>query len=87
MGNQSQTGTNILLSVDKIKDLIDSLPRSIFRTDAELRRKKRMANAALRHLGKFLKKLAEAEVVGCGEHARIDPPGPGDPTTIDCGQA
>lgn len=54
-GNRRQiSAINVLLSFDRIKDLITSLPQETFKEGTELAKKKKMADAAMRQLEEFL---------------------------------
>jgi len=44
---------NVLLSFEKVKDLINSLPEGTFKQGTELANKKKMADAAMRQLDEF----------------------------------
>jgi hypothetical protein len=52
---------NVLLSFDRIKDLINSLPRETFEKDTALAGKKEMADAAIRRLEEFFGILNEGQ--------------------------
>jgi len=59
MAHGEVTDKNVRLCFEKIKDLIGCLPEEIFESDAELAKKKEMADAALEPLENFLKGVTE----------------------------
>lgn len=52
---------NVLLSFDKVKDLINSLPEETFKQGTELAGKKEMADEAIRQLEEFFHILNEGQ--------------------------
>ena len=52
---------NVLLSFEKVKDLVDSLPQETFKQGTGLPNKKKMANAAIQQLEEFFDILNEGK--------------------------
>jgi hypothetical protein len=52
---------NVLLSFEKVKDLIHSLPQETFKQGTELAGKKKMADAAIRQLEEFFDILKQGQ--------------------------
>jgi hypothetical protein len=52
---------NVLLSFEKVKDLINSLPQETFKQGTELANKKKMADAAIRQIEVFFDKMNKGQ--------------------------
>jgi hypothetical protein len=55
---------NVLLSFEKVKDLINNLPEETFKQGTELAGKKEMADASIRRLEEFFDMLNEGKIPG-----------------------
>jgi hypothetical protein len=53
---------NVLLSFERVKDLINSLPEETFKQDTGLANKKKMADAAIRQIDEFFDLLNEGKI-------------------------
>lgn len=67
MAHKKVSGENVIVCLERIKDLIKDLPGEIFQADDKLAKKKKMADAAIEPLEIFLNQLTEILRGGLGE--------------------